>query len=132
MTGCNSMSPICLSSDVDDGAVEDKIRVRLDFLATQKTGANPKPVQIRLQTLASRLPEAFMVAIREKRFYLRALPKITTLLFQNWYKFTLRVTPVELRTSANATLSLWSHWVNTQLMEQSIFIVVYCSRGIYS
>ena len=68
MTGGNSKSPICLSSDVDDGAVEDKIRVRLDFLATQKTRADPKPVQIRLQTLASRLPEAFIVAIREKRF----------------------------------------------------------------
>ena len=43
MTVGNSKSPICLSSDVDDGAVEDKICVRLDFLATQKTGADPKP-----------------------------------------------------------------------------------------
>ena len=66
MTGGNK-SPICLSSDVDDGAVEEKIRVRLDFLATQKTGADPKPVQIRLQTLASHPPAAFMVAIREKK-----------------------------------------------------------------
>ena len=31
MTGGNSKSPICLSSDMDDGAVEDKIRVHLDF-----------------------------------------------------------------------------------------------------
>ena len=67
MTVGNSKSPIRLSSDVDDGAVEGKIRVRLDFLATQKTGANPKPVQIRLQALASRPPAAFMVAIREKK-----------------------------------------------------------------
>ena len=61
------MAIVSLLFVLDDGAVEDKIRVPLDFLATQKTGADPKPVLIRLQTLASRPPEAFMRAIREKR-----------------------------------------------------------------
>ena len=51
---------------MDDGAVEEKISVRLHFSATQNTGVDTKPVQIRLQTPASLLPDAFMVAIREK------------------------------------------------------------------
>ena len=60
---------------MDDGAVDEKIRVHLDFLATQKTGADPKPVQIRLQTLASRPPEACMAAIRENKVLSSGLAK---------------------------------------------------------